>query len=297
MMETTVKPTASGQLERSSEEISAVEVKGANQLIELAINQNVPVETLERLFAMDERIRARNAEVAFNEALTAVQEHMPRIQKDAENKQTSSMYARLETVNQALIPVYTQHGFSLSFGTEESKKEDHERVICYVSHKSGHTRTYHYDSPLDMTGIAGKVNKTRTHGSGSALSYGRRYLTLMIFNATMAGEDDDGQAAGGEVPAEEQQAPRMAPVKKRQYIEAVLEAVKAEDGPGLLQIWEEMGSETILAIWSDLRSYERTAIKKLLEQARSAIDPNYIEPLAQPHTAKDQHREETRAKK
>ena len=37
---------------------------------------------------------------------------------------------------------------------------------------------------------------TQIHGEGSAIAYGRRYLTCMIFNIP-TGDDDDGVAGGG----------------------------------------------------------------------------------------------------
>ena len=50
--------------------------------------------------------------------------------------------------------------------------------------------------PADGKGAQGRDVMTRTHATGSAVSYGRRYLLLMIFNIAVGGEDDDGNAAG-----------------------------------------------------------------------------------------------------
>jgi hypothetical protein len=49
-----------------------------------------------------------------------------------------------------------------------------------LSHTAGHSRHYQADVPIDNTGPKGAQNKTMTHGFGSALSYGRRYLKLLI---------------------------------------------------------------------------------------------------------------------
>lgn len=48
---------------------------------------------------------------------------------------------------------------------------------------------------MDMVGIKGNANKTATHGFGSTISYGRRYLTLLVFNITLTNEDNDGNTA------------------------------------------------------------------------------------------------------
>ena len=64
-----------------------------------------------------------------------------------------------------------------------------------LAHRAGFTKHYRIDVPIDATGMAGKVNKTKTHAMGSTLSYGRRYLKLMAFDIA-TGDDDDGNAAG-----------------------------------------------------------------------------------------------------
>jgi hypothetical protein len=161
----------------------------------VASNPNINLEIMDRLFAHHKEMVARDAEVAFNDAMSACQKEMPAVERDAENEQTHSWYTRLETLSDAAVPVYTKHGFSLSFDEEDSPKEGHIRVICYCSHKAGHTRKYRGDVPLDIAGIKGNVNKTPTHAFGSTKSYGRRYLTLDIFNIVMKGEDNDGNGA------------------------------------------------------------------------------------------------------
>jgi hypothetical protein len=161
-----------------------------------AADPAVDVEKMERLFAMHERMATRQAEQDYADAMTQAQRAMPTIGKDRHNTQTNSWYSTLDKINQQIAPIYTEHGFSLSFDTQDSTLTDHVRVVCRVLHKGGCTKEYHYDTPLDSAGIAGKVNKTPTHARGSAITYGRRYLTLMIFNLA-TGEDDDGNAASG----------------------------------------------------------------------------------------------------
>jgi len=159
-----------------------------------AADPSVDVEKMERLFAMHERMEARQAQQAFADAMKAAQSEMPKIGKDRHNTQTKSDYATLDAINAEITPVYTRHGFSLSFDTADSPLAGHIRIVCHVLHSGGHEKAYTYDSPMDDKGIAGSVNKTPTHARGSAVTYGRRYLTLMIFNLS-TGYDDDGNDA------------------------------------------------------------------------------------------------------
>lgn len=155
------------------------------------------VERLERMWEMQKEMLDRDAAKEYALAMVRVQSCMPSIPKRGKNKQTNSGYALLEDINRLITPIYTSEGFSLSFGTFKSELPEHVGIMCDVLHTSGHTRNYQYDAPIDNAGIRGEVNKTLTHGRGSAISYGQRYLTKMIFNLTIGGEDDDGNAAGG----------------------------------------------------------------------------------------------------
>lgn len=157
-----------------------------------ASNPAVDIDKLERLIAVQERLEAREAEVAFNQAMNAAQREMRPIAANASNPQTRSRYATYDKLDRVLRPIYTENGFSLSFDEGESPKPDHVRVLCYVSHVAGHTRTYHRDMPADGKGAKGGDVMTKTHAAGAAGSYGARYLLKGIFNIAVGEEDDDG---------------------------------------------------------------------------------------------------------
>jgi hypothetical protein len=158
---------------------------------------DVDVTKMERLMQMAREMRAEESERAFNEAMKNAQAEMPRIVRDASNSSTSSKYARLETIAQRILPTVTKFGFAISYGTADSPLKDHYRITALVSHVAGHSRDYFADVPADTVGMKGNQNKTATHGFGSTMSYGRRYLLLLIFNLTLVYEDDDGNGAGG----------------------------------------------------------------------------------------------------
>jgi hypothetical protein len=168
-----------------------------------ASDPNVDVDKLERLLAMQERVLGREAEQAFNAALREAQDEIGPILRNKTNSSTNSKYADLEKVSEAIDPVFRRHGFSQSFGTADCPMAGHYRVTCRLSHVGGHCRDYQADVPADTAGIKGTANKTATHGFGSALSYGRRYLKLLI--ADVPTTDDDGRSAGGGGPINKEQ--------------------------------------------------------------------------------------------
>ena len=164
-----------------------------NMIERAARDPAVDIDKLRQLMELRDRTEARQAERDFAAAMTSAQSEMGRIRTDANNPQTRSKYATYAAVDREIRPVYTRHGFSLSFDTEEGAAADHVRVVCYVQ-AHGHTRRYHIDMPSDGKGAKGGDVMTKTHAAGSAVSYGRRYLAMMIFNLAI-GEDDDGNAA------------------------------------------------------------------------------------------------------
>ena len=174
------------------------------QVIErVAMNPHADLDKMKQLLDMRNGEMAREAIMAFNAAMAEAQREMEPVARDAKNQQTNSNYARLEAIARAITPIRAKHGFAASFGTDDCPHGGFMRVTCELSHNAGHSKHFHADIPIDSAGMAGKVNKTPTHAFGSTMSYGRRYLTLMIFD--IATEDDDGNRAGsGTVISDEQ---------------------------------------------------------------------------------------------
>lgn len=167
------------------------------QVIErAALNPDINIEKMERLLVMQERIMAKSAEAQFNAAMTEAQMEMRPISADAENPQTRSKYASYAQLDRSLRPIYTKHGFALSYDEGDSPKPEHVRVLCYVSHTGGHSRTYHRDMPADGKGAKGGDVMTKTHAAGAAGSYGARYLLKGIFNVAVGEDDRDGNDVG-----------------------------------------------------------------------------------------------------
>lgn len=164
-----------------------------------ASDPTVDVEKMERLMAMRERILARKAEAEFNDALAQAQAVMGPISTDAENSQTHSKYASYKRLDKVLRPIYTNLGFALSFSAGDGAPPEHVRVLCHVTHRGGHTKTYQADMPADGKGAKGNDVMTKTHATGSAFTYAQRYLLKLIFNVAIGELDDDGNAAAGTV--------------------------------------------------------------------------------------------------
>lgn len=164
-----------------------------NVIERAARDPNTDVDKMERLFALQERLLSRQAEEAYSTAKALAQAEMPQIMRGGKNDTTRSTYAELDEIAAKVDPIMAKHGFSMSFGTAESHLENHYRVTARLRHSGGFYEDFAADVPADTVGMKGTPNKTATHGFGSTMTYGRRYLKLLVWD--IATTDDDGNAA------------------------------------------------------------------------------------------------------
>jgi len=158
-----------------------------------ARDPNVDIDKMERLIEMQERVQRRNAEVAFYDALAVMQPQLPVITEKGGIKDRSgkiqSTYALWEDINEAISPILSDHGFSLTF---KGRTEDGKFItVGILAHRDGHRETTEVELPADNSG-----SKNAVQAIGSAKSYGKRYAAFDLLNITTRGADDDGKAAG-----------------------------------------------------------------------------------------------------
>ena len=203
---------------------------------------------MEKLLDMQERILDKQPTIDSNKAMVACQKEMPIVIAKVSNDQTKSKYAKIEHILQAIKPTYVKHGFSMSFGTDKSQLENHIIVTCDVMHESGYSRKYMSEMPLDSAGIKGSVNKTAVHATASAYSYAKRYLIGMIFNLTIANEDDDGVQAGG-ITIEQLLDYNFELRKHWASIATIKQGIYDDDLGSASEAWYELEPQEKTALW------------------------------------------------
>jgi hypothetical protein len=183
-----------------SNEIATTEPQQGGMLAVIAraaADPNTDLAKMSALLDMQERIMAKNAEIAFNNALARLAKALSDVRivrkgsvkyknKKTEILEEAFKFAPYEEIDRAIRPIYTAEGFSLSFNAEQ--REGGGAVItATLSHIEGHSRSSSIPLPLDNDG-----GKTNIQGMGSTISYGKRYTTGMLLNIVTVGEDDDG---------------------------------------------------------------------------------------------------------
>lgn len=185
----------------------------AEQLIAKAIDKNLPVEALERLLAMRERLKAECAREAFHAALSEFQASCPVIPKDCTAKVVSDKgtytyhYADLATIGRTIGPLLKGCRLSFRFDTEFQDNPPALIVRAIISHAEGHSEVSEFRSPID-----GKARMNVIQQSGSALTYGKRYALCNALGILTGEDDNDGR--GQRPPADKPRPPQTAPPPK-----------------------------------------------------------------------------------
>jgi hypothetical protein len=174
----------------------AIRQPSVEEILFLAVDKGAGIDAIERLVALKQSMDAKQSEQEFNDNMNLCQREMQPVRTNAENPETHSKYATYKQLDNALRPIYSKFGFSISFSTTDCPIPEYVRVLAYVS-RGGYTRTYQCDISSDGKGPKGGAVMSKTHASGSAMSYGMRYLLKMIWNVSVGEDDDDGN--GGEI--------------------------------------------------------------------------------------------------
>lgn len=193
----------------------------------LARDPNVPVEKLEKLIAMQERINAHNAKAEFDAAFSAMQGEIPIITERGEiliNGQLRSKYAKLEDILSVVKPIMQKHGFAIRHRNEFT--DGKLKIIGILSHRSGHSEQDEFVTDAD-TG----AGRNAIQSLGSARSYGQRYTVIALLGIATRGADDDGASS-------EKAKQPDAPEGYEPWL-AALEAVTTQGEQALREAWNQ----------------------------------------------------------
>jgi ERF superfamily len=171
----------------------------------VALDPGADVEKLDRIVAMYERVKAKEAELAFNAAKGRILKKLPGIKLvknrpaalyeiEKGNSQKVSYqafkYAPLEEIDKHLRPLLLEEEMDLSY-SDEPREHGWILIRGRLKHlPGGHFEDSFMPAPLDTSG-----GKSTVQAVGSTNSYLRRYIACNIFNIVVVGDDDDGNGS------------------------------------------------------------------------------------------------------
>ena len=176
-------------------EVALVEPNQSNNVLAVisraATDKDVDISKMERLLDMQERVMAKEAEMAFYAAMSDLQDAMPTIKKEGQivvAGNVRSRYARFEDILGQTKNLLKQYGFSVSF--KSNFIDGQLEITGILSHRGGHHESTTMRLPFDDSGAKNKVQMI-----GSSVSYGKRYVYCMLLNINITEDDDDGNGA------------------------------------------------------------------------------------------------------
>ncbi len=161
--------------------------------LDRALQNKTDPSTIQPLYDLIDNIQMREAEKRFNADFVAAQAEMLPVSADATNPQTRSKYATYAQLDRAVRPVYTAHGFAVTFTEEQSYDPTMRRIVGFLTHRDGHIRRYQIDVPREIKGLRGGDAMTPMHMVGSGMTYGKRYCLIAMWNLAVD-DDNDGNA-------------------------------------------------------------------------------------------------------
>lgn len=177
------------------------------QMLAVAVQQGMPIDTLRELMTLKREWEADEARKMFNEAFAAFKAEAIVIVKNTEIKDgplKGKKHANLFDVVNAVTPHLSAHGLTISWKLTKDEK-DWMEVTCTLRHVGGHSESVSMGSGPD-TG----PGRNSIQARGSAKAYLERYTATGILGLAAKDADDDGKKAGSEFITEKQAADLQA---------------------------------------------------------------------------------------
>ena len=165
-------------------------------MMQMAISEGSDVATMERLWALNEKVEAANAKKSYVSAMAQFKLNPPEIIKDKlvsyennDGTRTSYTHASLGNVTDKIVERLGEYGFSHRWDVNQVDGGQIQ-VTCIVTHEQGHSESVMLSSSRDDTGKKNNIQQL-----SSAISYLQRYTLLAVTGLATHEMDDDGRSA------------------------------------------------------------------------------------------------------
>lgn len=146
---------------------------------------NFDVNVARELIEMQKDIMKQQAIINFNHDFSLMSKKIPVIAKT--KKAHTTMYAPLEDIVKVVQPILSEHGFSVSFSTQQNSL-DSVTITCTLMHKDGHSTS----TELQLPTKAVNNSMNAMQAIGAAITYGKRYTISGLLNISTGDDDNNG---------------------------------------------------------------------------------------------------------
>jgi hypothetical protein len=241
-----------------------IQVRNPNDLLAMALSQNVDLDKLERLMVLQERWEKNEAKKAYTEAMAAFKANVPEIIKDATvdfvskktGERTKYDHPTLHNAVKTITKELSKHGLSHSWRLGQNEKMI--TITCVITHIMGHSESTALSGPPDQSG-----KKNPIQAISSTVSYLERYTLFAITGLAAKGMDDDGRGgrdSHGEMITEDD----------KQNIELFRKAADLSDEEFKKRLKKGFNVESI----DDLTTVQAKKVIKRLQVTISEKNPN-----------------------
>ena len=161
-----------------------------------AIKQGSAMEVVNTILEQQKWMILHGEEEAFNASLKRIQKKLKSIPKRGWNPDTKSKFATTEDIDAEIQSLLDEENMALSFVPAVSEKPDMVLIIGTLA-LGAFEKRYPLEMPADGKGAKGGGVMSRTHATGAAITYAKRYLKNMIFDLRFGETDDDGNGSAG----------------------------------------------------------------------------------------------------
>ena len=196
---TAIAKRSAGLPKKAAEGVRAVASNDPESLIAMAIDRNLPIESMERLIAMRDKMKAEWARGQFFIALSGFQAECPIVEKNHQvrdkdkntkvDKGLRYAYAAIEDLVEAARPAMMKWG--LSWTAKPTQTREDVTANIYVHHKDGHEEVTSFTVPIDPDAYMSDPQK-----AAAALTFATRYALKSALGIQTKGEDNDAQGDG-----------------------------------------------------------------------------------------------------
>lgn len=165
-------------------------------LLALAVEKGTPVDALEKLVALHERLSERQAQQDFADAMAAFQAQCPPIKRTSTAQFATRgggnmgyTFAALDEIAATVNPILTRHG--LSYTWDSTVTGGAITCVCVVRHRNGHSERATITLPTESPSAMSSQQKV-----GSALTFARRLSLTQALGLTTTDDDVDGAEVG-----------------------------------------------------------------------------------------------------